>query len=357
MRHGASPVPLPFLDGAVRSVMRPPERTITRGPSPVPPDAPGSAAACAHSPGLRFAFIGGARKSGTTWLLRLLAAHPQLLAMGEGFFIGTAGWGLSPAIDERVFRNWAALDDVAGSWMRGSTADEGLRVATRGMIEALMRSAAARSRKPGFRVLIDKSAYAYSRFAGRLHEVFPEASFIDIVRDGRDAAVSDVFMILAKSLGTHFPEENRRHIERARAYLIEGRGEPVPLFNEWLLRRSAREWAEAITGSAVAAECFGPRYVRFRYEDLLADPSQIHLALTMLGVDDSDAAVAACVNAGAFRSLSGGREPGQEDRAHFFRKGVAGDWRNHFGEEDKRCFKEEAGRALVELGYETGDDW
>ncbi len=323
---------------------------------PLPP-APGSAAACARDPSLRFAFIGGARKSGTTWLLKMLAAHPELFAMGEGFFVGTSGWGLTPALDERVFRNWMALDDVAGSWVKGVPAEEAARIARRGMIESLIRSAVARSGKPRVSVAVDKSAYAYSRFAGQLFELFPEASFIDIVRDGRDAAVSDVFMILAKGLGKHFPEDNLEHLERARAFHVEGKGEPVPLFNEWLLRRSAREWAEAIAGSAVARECFGDRYVQFRYEDLLEDATDVRRALRVLGVDASDRAVEACIEAGSFRSLSGGRTPGQEDRRNFFRKGVAGDWRSHFRDEDKAIFNDEAGRALVELGYERGENW
>lgn len=340
-----------------RDRLREPSMPAPRNVSPNLPDAPGSAAACARSLELRFAFIGGARKSGTTWLLKMLAAHPQLLAMGEGFFVGTSGWGLSPALDERVFRNWAALDDVARSWMQGVSPQEGLRIARRGMTEALMRAAAARSGKRGFRVLIDKSAYAYSRFAGGLHELFPDASFVDIVRDGRDAAVSDVFMILAKGLGTHFPEDNHGHIARAREFHVEGKGEPVPLFNEWLLRRSAREWAEAVAGSAVGRECFGPRFIQFRYEELLRDPSIVRRALRMLRVDDSDAAVEVCVAAGKFQKLSGGRAPGQEDRGNFFRKGVAGDWRNHFRDEDKRVFKEEAGRTLIELGYESSENW
>ncbi|MBI4530371.1 MAG: hypothetical protein HY709_02515 [Candidatus Latescibacteria bacterium] len=40
-----------------------------------------------------------------------------------------------------------------------------------------------------------------------------------------------------------------------------------------------------------------------------------------------------------------------------FRKGVIGDWRNHFSEEHKRVFKELAGQLLIDLGYERDDDW
>lgn len=40
-----------------------------------------------------------------------------------------------------------------------------------------------------------------------------------------------------------------------------------------------------------------------------------------------------------------------------FRKGAIGDWSNHFTEAHKSAFKEEAGRLLVELGYERDLDW
>lgn len=325
-------------------------------PAPMPP-APGSPQACAADPSLRFAFIGGSRKSGTTWLLRMLAAHPHALAMGEGFFVGTSGWGLAPALDDRVFRHWAAIDDVRSSWMANLSAEEGLRIARRAMIEALMRAGAARAGKPEFAVLIDKSAYSYSRFAAELHGLFPEAWFIDIVRDGRDVAVSDVFMILAKGLGSHFPAENHEHIDRARVFHVERRGERVPLFNEWLLRRSAREWAEAVAGSAVAKRLFGERYICFRYEDLLADPRQVILAIRMLGLDASEEVVARCVAAGSFAALSGGRTAGQSDPSSFFRKGVAGDWRNHFTDADRQVFKQVAGETLIALGYAADDQW
>jgi sulfotransferase 6B1 len=40
-----------------------------------------------------------------------------------------------------------------------------------------------------------------------------------------------------------------------------------------------------------------------------------------------------------------------------FRKGTIGDWRNHFEPEHKTAFKELAGQALIELGYENDMDW
>jgi hypothetical protein len=52
-----------------------------------------------------------------------------------------------------------------------------------------------------------------------------------------------------------------------------------------------------------------------------------------------------------------GRKAGQEDRKSFIRKGVAGDWRNHFTPEAAAIFDDLAGDVLVELGYEESRNW
>ena len=40
-----------------------------------------------------------------------------------------------------------------------------------------------------------------------------------------------------------------------------------------------------------------------------------------------------------------------------FRKGKTGGWRNHFSDEHKQIFKDITGDLLIELGYETDNDW
>ena len=52
-----------------------------------------------------------------------------------------------------------------------------------------------------------------------------------------------------------------------------------------------------------------------------------------------------------------GRKPGQEDRSSHFRKGVHGDWVNHFTPEHLQDFKERYEDLLFEFGYETEPDW
>ncbi|MFG0257035.1 MAG: sulfotransferase domain-containing protein [Phycisphaerales bacterium JB043] len=52
-----------------------------------------------------------------------------------------------------------------------------------------------------------------------------------------------------------------------------------------------------------------------------------------------------------------GRKPGDEDTHSFIRKGIAGDWKNHFTRESGELFNDLGGDALVDLGYETDRQW
>ena len=44
-------------------------------------------------------------------------------------------------------------------------------------------------------------------------------------------------------------------------------------------------------------------------------------------------------------------------RSMTYRRGLIGDWRNHFRQEHKTLLKEQAGRWLIKLGYEQSNDW
>lgn len=41
----------------------------------------------------------------------------------------------------------------------------------------------------------------------------------------------------------------------------------------------------------------------------------------------------------------------------YFRKGIIGDWKNHFTEDHKKLFKEVAGQLLIQEGYEKDLEW
>ncbi|HRH60778.1 MAG TPA: sulfotransferase domain-containing protein, partial [Chitinophagaceae bacterium] len=51
------------------------------------------------------------------------------------------------------------------------------------------------------------------------------------------------------------------------------------------------------------------------------------------------------------------RKPGEEHKKSFLRKGIAGDWQNNFSTEACKIFHHYAGGLLIQLGYETNDEW
>jgi lipopolysaccharide transport system ATP-binding protein len=95
-----------------------------------------------------------------------------------------------------------------------------------------------------------------------------------------------------------------------------------------------------------------------RYEDLLQDPvAQMTSVARLFQLDDAPETIEAIVAAHAFRRLSGGRAQGQNNPDSFFRKGVAGDWRNYFTPALRQLYKAEIGDFLVAYGYEKDDNW
>lgn len=68
-------------------------------------------------------------------------------------------------------------------------------------------------------------------------------------------------------------------------------------------------------------------------------------------------ALARAIRGCRFEKMSGGRQPGQEDSTSHFRKGTAGDWRNHFTAEHIAFFKRHYNALLLKLGYESDADW
>ncbi len=58
-----------------------------------------------------------------------------------------------------------------------------------------------------------------------------------------------------------------------------------------------------------------------------------------------------------FEKHAGGREKGKEDASSHYRRGVGGDWINHFEERHVALFKERWNELLLRLGYEEDPDW
>ena len=51
------------------------------------------------------------------------------------------------------------------------------------------------------------------------------------------------------------------------------------------------------------------------------------------------------------------RASGIEKKSSYLRKGVVGDWKNHFSIEAKQLISEYLGDRLIALGYEKNNNW
>jgi hypothetical protein len=314
-------------------------------------------------------FVVGRVKSGTSWVMKILDSHPEILCKGEGRFFGrdfiqeAFERGQQGRIQpSSLYRALLEAEHLEGwiersVWTRGDDVGEHLTNLTRLSTGYFLAYRLARS---GKKIVGDKTPLSSPNVLREISTIYPEAKVIHVIRDGRDAAVSLVhhrWNHAAQDGGIYAlkPEELRKR----RAYR-ENPGEAgESIFPERMLENLAVDWKDRTRRAMQdGRSLLGARYAEVRYEDLLQRPhEEVRRLFEFLGADASDEMVRSCVEAASFERLSKGRERGEEDSSSFFRKGIAGDWRNVFTEEDRRTFKEAAGEMLVELGYERDNDW
>jgi len=184
-----------------------------------------------------------------------------------------------------------------------------------------------------------------------------------LLRDGRDVLVSLYFHRMKRIADEKDRMPVLRHLTKAfyqrtfpSPFDPDDSRANLPRFIELEMKRPAKlNWAQHVRQWRPA---FGNGIVPVSYEDLLADTQKaMEACLTELlsGPIDTEW-LETCVDRFRFERVTG-RRPGTEDRASFFRKGVAGDWRNHFTREAAEVFDRHTGNLLVELGYETDRSW
>jgi hypothetical protein len=94
-----------------------------------------------------------------------------------------------------------------------------------------------------------------------------------------------------------------------------------------------------------------------RYEDLISDQkNEFRKIFDFLGWQIPDEAVTAAVDRLSFEKRSG-RERGEANIYSHYRKGISGDWRNHFTREFGEIFETRFPNILTSLGYETSSEW
>lgn len=319
--------------------------------------------------GAQVFFLVGHQKSGTTWLMKMLDAHPEVMCRGESRPLGR-DWhqkrlkkmlasyppaSLYNAItsSERL-RYWVERS----VWTRDQDTEEHLNNLTRLSIEYFLTQRLAGT---GKKIVGDKTVLLSPEIVREVSEVYPDAKVIHIIRDGRDVAVSTTHHLWnqAEDRGGHSKltppqREKREAYDKDPQALIESGG---GMFPENWIPRTAKRWAKNVQrASEDGPALLGDNYAEVRYEDLIERPEQeAARLLAFLGASTDKETVRQCVGSTSFEKLSEGRKRGEEG-ASFYRKGVAGDWKNVFTKENQRLFEEEAGELLQRLGYPTERD-
>ncbi len=273
-------------------------------------------------------FIVGVLKSGTTWLQAILDGHPDISCSGEGHFTNFLEPNLRRAVND-YNNNITEKNKTIFKELKGypTLSQHHLYFMLTSAI-CLSLSEQVRGRTCG---IVGEKTPGNIRAMPLLHELFPAAKFVHVIRDGRDAVVSGWAHNLRIA-----PDWTRDTFGSLPRY--------VDTF--------APTWTQGIRLGQSFGTKHPDRYFEIRYEELHRDPGEaIRRVLRFLDADASDPMVEGCREAGSFERLTGGREPGREDRRSHFRKGVVGDWRSQLDADAQRRFETHAGALLRQLGY------
>ena len=115
------------------------------------------------------------------------------------------------------------------------------------------------------------------------------------------------------------------------------------------------QWAEYLRSWKKAGEFANVHLTR--YENLVADlPGELARLCEFLHWQVPQTALAAIAHDHSFAARAG-RQPGDENPFSHRRKGIAGDWRNHFNHETASLFEDVFPGLLTDLGYESTNIW
>ena len=312
----------------LRDVDRPEGRAADADFDPRAEEAPDGSMATEKS--LKRVFIVGFPRNGTTFTMWLLAQLPSVVAIQQS--------GMFHALQE--FERWWMRDHAFSRGDAGEAGGESDRrqAASRagarsfyGTTEVLAPSAyyellrplcahvfeRVAAATPDARVVVEQTP-ENMEFEDTIRQVFPDAYFLEVVRDPRDALCS--MRRAAVAWDNEFP------------------GRPIHIARRWLkFRRHARSLAAGAR-----------HHMQVRYEDLVADgPAQLARIAEWLGepvdLDTCRRAVEAC----SFERM----RAQSTMPAAFFHKGRPGTWRESLSSSDQRLVEYLFGEEMVRLGY------
>jgi hypothetical protein len=276
-----------------------------------------------------FVFIVGCPRSGTTLLQRVLDAHPDIAVPSETFWIpyffqkriGVTEEGMVTAeLVSRLFEYYKfyrlklAKDELFALIRNGPISYATFVTGVFDLYGAVRRKPLAGDKTPD-----------YVRSIPILHQLWPSAKFVHVIRDGRDVCLSAINW--------------KRKAARLAELFAPWRANPVvtaALWWEWHVRQGIQSGSE-----------LGPKhYYEVRYEALVEDPAgQCAKLCEFLGVAYDPAML--LFNEGRTKN------EWSRDAKNDWLPIVPGlrDWSKQMPPDDIERFEAAAGSLLEELGY------
>jgi len=288
----------------------------------------------------RLAWIFGSSRSGSTWLLRMLAELERVVPIDDphiGHHLGVwrpipLAWATAKdppklgtlADFKRKKRDYLFSDRYRDAWMPQ------LRqlISTRFEAQAAQDIAAAGGIDEPVVVVKEPGSHA----ADTIMDLFPESSLIFLLRDGRD--VVDSWLDAYKD-GSWATDEG--------AYSLDDTGRPA------LIRWQSSVWLHR---TEVVQETYArtkpKRRVLIRYEEMRADPvAALERICGMLGIEASHEQLEKVAAANSFsRVPNSAKGAGRE-----IRRAEPGGWATHMTREEIIEMHEILAEKLDELGY------
>lgn len=273
-------------------------------------------------------FVGGAPRSGTTWLQLLLDSHPQVCCRGEGLFQKHLADPLYSLVAK-----WREALEAKNAVLFGN--GDGYPLPEAEDADALLGSAVLLALQ---RQCDGKAAHAVGEktpenvfLFPRLKRLFPGAKFIGIARDPRDLLAS----------AWHFFHKTRADQDETAAKLA-------------LLESAFPSLQQGARAMLALAEKLPEDCMIVTYERLHEQPAPTATRLfQFLGVSDEEAVVAECVARTSFSALSGGRAAGVRQEGSFFREGVVGNWPSTLSVEMNAMILRELGWMFPHFGWDS----
>jgi hypothetical protein len=273
-------------------------------------------------------FVGGAPRSGTTWVQHILDSHPDVSCRGEGHFLHS----LAEPMDGLVRRRREELEAKNNKLFKGmegyplpAAGDFELLVGT-GVLLALSQQSMGRTC-----LAVGEKTPENAFYFPNLKRLFPGAKFIGVARDPRDILTSAWHLVRRRDAQGEETEAKSAFVRSAVA--------AVGQFLRALLDLRRRFPADAMIVT---------------YEDLSCTPdTALAQMFRFLGVTDATEVVARSIEQTRFASMNGGRPSGEERSGSFFRKGVAGDWVTTLTPELSAMVVKEIGWMFAEFGWQS----